>query len=101
MAGDGIISTNSLSNSVWNNNTTGAYTFEAGCIRGANLSDIFVSGWGSNVIPDVAHYNGSTWFDYINQMPGGYGTYPRNSVENPPFFQELKKQEGSNNCLKI
>jgi len=75
LAGDGIISTNSLSNSVWNNNTTSAYTFVAGCIRGTSLSDIFVSGWGSSVVPDVAHYNGSTWFDYLNQMAGGYGAY--------------------------
>jgi hypothetical protein len=80
LAGDGIISTNSLTNPVWKNDTTGANLFESGCIRGTNLSDIFVSGWGSTVIPDVAHYNGSTWFDYINQMPGGYGAYSRVAI---------------------
>ncbi len=72
LVGDGIISTNSLENPIWNNIPIGTITqFEAGGIQGANLNDIFVTGG----YLDVAHYNGSTWFDYINEIPGGYGSY--------------------------
>ena len=74
VVGDGIISTNSSINPVWSNIPIGTITqYEGGCIRGTGLNDILIT--GSNL--DVIHYNGSTWFDYENQIPSSLlGGYP-------------------------
>ncbi len=77
LVGDGIISTNSSVNPIWSNISIGTVTqFEAGGIRGAALNDIFVTGG----YLDVVHYNGSTWYDYVNQLPNGYGSYSRVAI---------------------
>ena len=77
VVGDGIISTNSSTNLIWSNISIGANSqFEAGGIRGADLNDVFVTGG----YLDVVHYNGSTWFDYVNQLPSGYGSYSQVAI---------------------
>ncbi len=77
LSGDGILSKNALSDASWTNISIDTTTkFKAYAIRGANLSDIFVSiGY-----LDLAYYNGSTWFDYISEIPSGYGSYSRVAI---------------------
>lgn len=72
LVGDGIRSTSSLSDTSWSNNTIGTITrYSSTCIRGPNLNDLFVVG----SFFDVAHYNGSTWYNYQNELPYGDGDF--------------------------
>jgi hypothetical protein len=74
LVGDGIISKNSLTDSAWTNSPIGTITRNAsGTIRGTALNDIFVVG----AYLDVTHYNGSTWYDYANEIPTANGGFSR------------------------
>jgi hypothetical protein len=78
LSGDGILWKNNLSDASWTNNPKGTITNNtSGCIRGNNLNDFFVS----QLYLDLIHYNGSTWHDYVNEIPGGFGTYPRIALQ--------------------
>jgi len=72
LAGDGIMWKNSLSDSAWTDFPVGTITqYGTGRIRGTGLNDIFATG----SYLEVVHYNGSTWYDYMNEIPTGYGSY--------------------------
>jgi hypothetical protein len=72
IVGNGIISKNSLSDTVWSNNPIGTLTrYSSTCIRGINRNDLFVVG----SFFDVAHYNGSSWHNYQNELPYGDGVF--------------------------
>lgn len=74
LSGDGILWKNKLTDASWTKNPIGTITQNtSGCIRGNNRNDFFVS----QLYLDVIHYNGSTWHDYVNEIPGGFGSYPR------------------------
>jgi hypothetical protein len=74
VVGDGIISI-APQNSNWSTVTVDASTtqYQASHICGANLNDMFIA--GSSL--DLIHYNGSTWNDYVHQIPSSpLGGYP-------------------------
>ena len=77
LSGDGILFKNRLSDTSWIAKPLGTITNNtSGCIRGNNLNDFFVS----QLYLDIIHYNGSTWYDYVNEMSGGYGSYQRTAL---------------------
>jgi hypothetical protein len=62
----------SFNNSDWTNYPIGTITsYGTGCISGMGLNDIFATG----SYMEVVHYNGSTWYNYKNEIPSAYGTY--------------------------
>jgi len=72
LAGDGIMCNTSFNNSDWTNYPIGTITsYGTGCISGMGLNDIFATG----SYMEVVHYNGSTWYNYKNEIPSAYGTY--------------------------
>jgi hypothetical protein len=72
--GNGIAWKNSLNDTAWNQYPYFQYTkYFISKIRGTGLNDIFSVG----SFMEVAHYNGSTWYNYSNEIPigdGGFGT---------------------------
>ena len=74
LSGDGILWKNKLSDASWVYNPMGTITNNtSGSIRGNNLNDVFIS----QLYLDVLHFNGASWLDYHNVIPGGFGSYSR------------------------
>jgi len=72
LAGDGIMWKNSLDDSAWTDYPVGTITrYGIGRIRGTGLNDIFATG----SYLEVVHFNGLTWYNYMNEIPSAYGSY--------------------------
>lgn len=70
VVGAGIHYKGALDNSTWNRYPSGVVTsYASGGIRGTDLNDLFVVG----SFFEVVHYNGSSWYDYRNEIPFGNG----------------------------
>jgi len=78
--GAGIHYKHSLAESIWKRYEAGVITRYESCeVFGNDINDVFVSG----SFLEIVHFNGSTWYNYQNEIPHRYaavGVKMRNNV---------------------
>lgn len=78
MVGAGIHYKTSLLEAAWSSYPSGVVTsYASEGIRGNNANDVFVVG----SFFEVVHYNGSTWYNYRNEIPFADGALGRVAVK--------------------
>jgi hypothetical protein len=78
LAGNGVLSRTTLSDTGWVNYSVGTITQSGSIsIRGANQKDIFIVG----DYFDASHYNGVSWYNYVNEIPHGDGIFGSVSIK--------------------
>jgi hypothetical protein len=78
VVGAGIHYKSSLQESVWNVYSSGVVTsYHSGGIRGNDINDVFVVG----SFFEIVHFNGSTWYNYRNEIPLSSGALGRVAVK--------------------
>ncbi len=77
LVGNGVLSRTTLSDTGWVNYSVGTITQSGSIsIRGANQNDIFIVG----DYFDMSHYNGVSWYNYMNELPHGDGVFGSVSI---------------------